>query len=65
MPLRTAAGTDPALIPPAPAALPSAPALLNTGENCFLRRCVVDENASIGNNVQVGGQDPRAANGKG
>ena len=25
------------------------------GENCYLRRCVVDENASIGNNVQVGG----------
>ncbi|PRW44900.1 glucose-1-phosphate adenylyltransferase [Chlorella sorokiniana] len=23
------------------------------GENCFLRRCVVDENASIGNNVQI------------
>lgn len=30
---------------------PSCPA----GENCYLRRCVVDENASIGNNVQVGG----------
>lgn len=24
------------------------------GENCYLRRCVVDENATIGNNVQVG-----------
>ncbi|KAL4420196.1 hypothetical protein ABPG77_011412 [Micractinium sp. CCAP 211/92] len=23
------------------------------GENCYLRRCVVDENASIGNNVQI------------
>ena len=23
------------------------------GENCFLRRCIVDENASIGNNVQI------------
>ena len=40
------------LTPPAP---PSTPAPLTTGENCFLRRCVVDENASIGNNVQVGG----------
>ena len=23
------------------------------GENCFLRRCIVDENASIGNIVQI------------
>lgn len=23
------------------------------GDNCFLRRCVVDENATIGNNVQI------------
>ena len=35
--------------PPLPLRVPPAPA----GENCYLRRCVVDENACIGNNVQV------------
>lgn len=27
--------------------------VFGVGENCYLRRCVVDENACIGNNVQV------------
>ena len=27
--------------------------LARAGDNCFLRRCVVDENATIGNNVQI------------
>jgi hypothetical protein len=39
----------PAPAPPPCLPLPPAPA----GENCYLRRCVVDENACIGNNVQV------------
>ena len=27
--------------------------LCSAGDNCLLRRCVVDENAAIGNNVQI------------
>ena len=46
LPAATAPGRRlPTLLAPVP----------RTGENCYLRRCVVDENATIGNNVQVGG----------